>query len=70
MELTPEKQATNGTLLYPLPNNGYLKIICVSNKEIFLETMLKNKKYINWKIYKPANVIIFFVFRNSSYIFF
>ena len=40
MELTLEKQAINGTLLYALPNNGYpksyitgiLKAICASNK--------------------------------------
>ena len=52
MELTTEKQAINGTLLYAIFNNGYpksyvtgiLKTICVSNKQVFLEAVLKKKK--------------------------
>ena len=52
MELAPEKQAINGTLLYAVFNNGYLKsymtsileTIYSSNKQVFLEAVLKTKK--------------------------
>ena len=52
MELTPEQPATNGTLLYALPNIGYPRsymtgiqeAICASNKQVFLEAVLRVKK--------------------------
>ena len=52
MDLTLEKQAINGTLLYTFFNNGYpksymtgaLKVICVSNKQVFLKAVLRVKR--------------------------
>ena len=76
MQLTFEKQTINGTFLNAFSitsilklNNGYLKIIYVSNIQVVLEIMLKVRKikvggYIGQQTY-----LSFFVFRNSSCIF-
>ena len=52
MELTTEKQAINGTLLYALPNKenpksyitGILEDIYASNKQVFLEAVLRARR--------------------------
>ena len=44
MELTPEQQATNVRFYMRFLITGMLKIICVSNKQIFLEAVMKSKK--------------------------
>ena len=49
MDLTPEQQeqTTNGTLLYAFQPRSYmtgiLEIICASNKQVFLEAVLRAK---------------------------
>ena len=44
MELTPEQQVPNGALYMRFLITVILRTICASNKQVFLETVLRAKR--------------------------
>ena len=64
MELTLDKQATNVRFYMRFLITGILKVVCVSNKQVFLEVVLKIKKNKSWR-YITSERNFVFVFRGS-----